>query len=58
MSAVNTQKILRETEKESEAMRIIAEKTQVDSRSTKILTCVTIFYVPANLIAVRLQLPT
>jgi len=52
ISAANTQAILQATGRENEHMKIIAEKSQNDSRSTKILTFIMLAYLPANLIAV------
>lgn len=57
-SAANTQAILHATRQESEHMSAIAQRTQVDSRSMKIMTSVAIAYLPANLFAVSfLRLP-
>ncbi|KAH6713197.1 hypothetical protein BKA61DRAFT_71586 [Leptodontidium sp. MPI-SDFR-AT-0119] len=50
-SAANTQAILHATRQESEHMSAIAQRTQVDSRSMKIMTSVAIAYLPANLFA-------
>jgi hypothetical protein len=58
MTAMHTQQILIATERENEMMRVISEKTQIYSRSSQILSCVAIAYMPASLVAVRLQLLT
>jgi hypothetical protein len=51
-SAAHAQEIHEASNRESEAIRIIAERAQVDSRSMKIMTSVAIAYLPANLVAV------
>lgn len=56
-NAVNTHAILEAARTENEAMRVISQRAQIDSRSTRILTSITIVYLPANLVAVRLPMP-
>jgi hypothetical protein len=53
-NAANTHAILEATGRENEIMRIISQKTQIDSRSTRILTSVALAYLPANFVAVSL----
>jgi len=46
------QSILLAAGSESESLKRIAEKTEVDSRDMKILSQIALIYLPANLIAV------
>jgi len=50
------QSILLAAGSESESLKRIAEKTQVDSRTMKILSRIALIYLPANLIAVCVPL--
>ncbi|KAH8882491.1 hypothetical protein GQ53DRAFT_831382 [Thozetella sp. PMI_491] len=50
-SAKNTEETLRMVGRENEVIRIMAQKTNGDSRSMRILTAVNIAYLPANLVA-------
>ena len=52
------QSILLAAGSESESVKRIAEKTQVDSRTMKILSRIALIYLPANLIAVCVASPS
>ena len=56
INASHTQAILKATGEENETIRAISKKTQVDSRSMKILATIAIAYLPANFVAVSSDL--